>query len=321
MDSPQLFFAFGAIMLVMALLGVALDWFGKPLRHRRFVPKVYRFPDERQPRHSQVRQTEWSDASLILPVAEPPNAQLVRYPDASTAGAVGAANAASSAPSAPLPRDVGPPTAQVPVVGLVPGIEGDDQPIVTLEELSGDTNEADDPLSHIVTLEDVGESHDADGADVPVGTDDEANGTGTATESVDAEASADDAAAVEQATPPAQPETSDVSTSVDAANGDQSERPRGWNAGQYIFNLTNDGNEPSPATVRTRYWKNVASTAGAAMFGQDNVDRMASGKAPRRLNHRSGKSESMRLPTVGYHESGGNTPVPQWPVNEVDPFA
>ena len=47
MSSPETFLAFGAIMLIVALIGVAIDWFGKPLRHRKFIPKAYKFPDER----------------------------------------------------------------------------------------------------------------------------------------------------------------------------------------------------------------------------------------------------------------------------------
>ena len=34
-------------MLIIALIGVAIDWFGTPLRHRKFIPKAYKFPDER----------------------------------------------------------------------------------------------------------------------------------------------------------------------------------------------------------------------------------------------------------------------------------
>ncbi len=47
MSSPETFIAFAAIMFVIALIGAAIDWFGAPLRHRKFVPKAYRFPDER----------------------------------------------------------------------------------------------------------------------------------------------------------------------------------------------------------------------------------------------------------------------------------
>ena len=47
MSSPETFLAFAAIMLIIALIGVAIDWFGTPLRHRKFIPKAYKFPDER----------------------------------------------------------------------------------------------------------------------------------------------------------------------------------------------------------------------------------------------------------------------------------
>ncbi len=115
MDSPQIFIAFGAVMLVIALLGVVIDWFGKPLRHRRFVAKAYRFPDERQPRRSKVRETPWSAAAFVLPVAEPPGPELlVRYPDQSAAAQVAQGPPALSAPSI----DPGPPTTQVAPVDL-----------------------------------------------------------------------------------------------------------------------------------------------------------------------------------------------------------
>lgn len=258
MDSPTLFLAFGAVMLIAALLGVAIDWFGKPLRHRRFVPKVYRFPDERQPRHSQVRRTEWSDASLVLPVVESPP-ELIRYPDPA---------AASVAPPMPALADVGPPTAQVPVVDLDVDMEAagatlDAEPLspaleglVTLEDLQDDEGELDD--DHVVEPE------------------------------------------------PTEDEPADA-------------RGTGWHTGQYVFNLTGEGSAPSSTTIRTRYWKNVAATPGASVFGSTNMERMRTGKAPQRLNHRSGKKETMRL--TGMDFDAGSTPVPTWPSTELDPFA
>ena len=54
MTSPETFIAFAAIMIVIALIGAAIDWIGAPLRHRRFVPKAYRFPDERLFRNESV---------------------------------------------------------------------------------------------------------------------------------------------------------------------------------------------------------------------------------------------------------------------------
>ena len=267
MDSPALFLAFGAVMLVVALLGVAVDWFGKPLRHRRFVPKIYRFPDERQPRHSQVRRTEWSDASLVLPVVEATDERLVRYPDPRLRH--------QGLPTPTPVVDAGPPTIQVPVVDL----EADERPFTAPVESSS--------IDGIVTLEDI----DGDAAEVVTVEDIEGDAAQVVTvEDIEGDASDDD-------------------------------RSEGWQTGQYVFNLTPDGREPSATTVRTRYWKNVAATPGASIFGDANLDRMKAGKAPQRLNHRTGKQETMRLPAVQWSDADGTTPVPAWPANEVDPFA
>lgn len=253
MDSPTLFFAFGAVMLVVALLGVAVDWFGKPLRHRRFVPKVYRFPDERQPRHSQVRRTEWSESSLVLPVVEAPDEGLVRYPDPRLRH--------QGLPTPAAVIDAGPPTIQVPVVDL----DEPSQPFSAPIEPSS--------IDGIVTLEDI---------------------------------AGDDAALID----------------TDAADeSEAAEREVGWKTGQYVFNLKPDGEPPSAATVRTRYWKNVAATPGAAIFGDANLDRMRTGKAPQRLNHRTGRREIMRLSSAQWSDADDTTPIPAWPVSEIDPFA
>lgn len=298
MDSPELFIAFGAVMLVVALLSVAVDWFGKPLKHRRFVPKAYRYPDERQPRRSQVRSTEWSEAPFVMPVVEAPvERQPLRYPDPRTAGSL-------DTPLDPLPPgvgvDLGPPTTMVPVVEL--GVDADtplvfepdtDEDAGSVEGL-GDGDElvaSTEAHPRIVTLEET----DPEAVELATLVDDAGlDGHETETDPADAEP-----------------------TSERSGAG----RLRGWRPGQYVFNLTPDGREPSATTVRTRYWKNVADTGGAGIFGSDNVARMSEGKAPRRFNHRTGKHESMSLPTAGYDVQAGQTPVPAWPVAEVDPFA
>ncbi len=277
MDSPELFIAFGALMLVTALLGVAVDWFGKPLRHRRFVPKIYRFPDERQPRRSQVRATEWSDASLVLPVADQPVERVpLRYPEPG----VGVLDEAPSWSQ----RDIGPPTEQVQVVWTD---DEDAGPVAVHSDDASNTGGDNDhghpdhdTLGSIVTLEDA----DPDNAEL--------------------------ARLVAEAPDHA-----------DSESGVEGERTRGWRPGQYVFNLTPDGDEPSSTTVRVRYWKNVAETGGAGLFGDSNLARMGDGKPPQRRNHRTGKTESMQLPTASYAVTEGRTPVPQWPAAEMDPFA
>lgn len=283
MDSPQLFLAFGAVMLIAALLGVAIDWFGKPLRHRKFVPKAYRYPDERQPRRSKVRATDWSDASFVLPVTESP-AQLMT----GAAHRPSAASALDAAPAERYPRDVGPPTAQVPVIFDDPDLydppAADDAPRDGAEP---DVDDLDLSPQGIVTLEDANPD-DPDLLDDPGGPD-----TADQADAADAPAAAD---------PP------DL-------------RTRGWKPGDYVFNLTPDGREPSATTVRNRYWKNVADTGGAGIFGATNLERMGAGKPPKRRNHRTGKAETMRLPAADHDGTSGETPVPEWGSPELDPFA
>lgn len=287
MDSPEILIAFGAVMLVIALLAVAIDWFGKPMRHRKFVPKIYRFPDERQPRRSQVRETEWSDTAFVLPVVEPPVPEmLVRYPDPRLgAQQVGAAPSALER----SPVDVGPPTAQVPPVALHD--EGDEAttgafaPFDLAAEDSGST-------LGLVTLEDRLGS-DAAGLLQPDGT--VAGGDLTA------------------------PPSDDRAEDADHPDDDPATSPGGWAQGDSVFVPTANGEMPSKATVRSRYWKNVAGTAGVTMFGDANADRMAAGKPPERRNPRTGRVEVMRLPGVEV-ASDAETPVPEWPGSALDPY-
>lgn len=46
MRSFEVVIVFAALMALVALVAVAIDWVGKPLRHRRFIPRLYRYEDE-----------------------------------------------------------------------------------------------------------------------------------------------------------------------------------------------------------------------------------------------------------------------------------
>ena len=232
MESPEIFIAFGAVMLVIALLGVAIDWFGKPLRHRRFVPKIYRFPEERQIRRSKVRETPWSSASFVLPFIDKLPRRVFRYPYAGTA----------DRQQDSFPSD-----------GALAKIEAQELPnIVTLEEKL----RADNP--GLISIGNQGTDPD--------------------------------------------------------------DRSSGWSPGESVFNFTEHGAKPSARTIEMRFWRNVAITNGAAMFGANNLQRMQEGDPPKRWNPRTGQVESMLLPLATFEETGGETPVPSWPEPEPDPF-
>ena len=88
MSSPETFLAFAAIMLIIALIGVAIDWFGTPLRHRKFIPKAYKFPDERLFRsdvfssarridiETRAEHLEGSNYRDVIAVTEPEHVQI-----------------------------------------------------------------------------------------------------------------------------------------------------------------------------------------------------------------------------------------------------
>lgn len=46
MNTFELLIVFAAFMAVIALVAIAIDWVGRPLRNRRFIPRIYRYDDE-----------------------------------------------------------------------------------------------------------------------------------------------------------------------------------------------------------------------------------------------------------------------------------
>ena len=87
-----------------------------------------------------------------------------------------------------------------------------------------------------------------------------------------------------------------------------------------IYNLTKSGSEPTPSTVRSRFWKNVGVSPGAIIFGTSNVERLRDGKPPQRRNPRTSKYETMKVHLLSYEDGHGRTPIPNWPNSSVDPF-
>lgn len=49
MQTFELLIVFAALMAVIALVAIAIDWVGRPLRNRRFIPRIYRYDDEVAP--------------------------------------------------------------------------------------------------------------------------------------------------------------------------------------------------------------------------------------------------------------------------------
>ena len=251
MSSPETFLAFGAIMLIIALIGVAIDWFGTPLRHRKFIPKAYKFPDERlflsdvfssERRTGIQASTEHLEGSKyrdVIAVAEPENVQ-------------------------------------------------------TASSANGDSNEA---------IVEISESSKGE-VKSPVK-------SGVGEETIVRASEFIIGAEAESAKSSEAPEFEAATAGI---------RLQGWSPGDDIYNLTKSGSEPTPSTVRSRFWKNVGVSPGAIIFGTSNVERLRDGKPPRRRNPRTSKYETMKVHLLSYEDGHGRTPIPNWPNSSVDPF-
>lgn len=240
MTDSELIVLFGLAMLALAIVAIAIDWVGKPI-HRRFLPKIYRYPEELQSPPDPSR-TEWSDDTFEVP-DNPPDDQPMAYADGSTEWS----NAELVVPE--------------PFEGAAPG----------------PTLFADVPDE--VLHPDAESSHDEQLADIDIAT-----------------------------------------ASTTAAAPDSSPRGSGWRPGQFIFNLTRDGDEPSAEVVRRRFWRNIGSSEHSRNFGASNAERLAAGRPPTRRNPRTGSIETLALPLKGSGVSGGRTPKPRWPDDDIDPY-
>ena len=49
MGTFELLIVFAALMAVISLVAIAIDWVGRPLKNRRFIPRIYRYEDEVSP--------------------------------------------------------------------------------------------------------------------------------------------------------------------------------------------------------------------------------------------------------------------------------
>ena len=255
MTSPETFIAFAAIMIVIALIGAAIDWVGAPLRHRRFVPKAYRFPDERLFRNESLNNPDI-------------------HASTSSSGSI--------------------------------YFKEETLPIESEERFqSGNGIE-------VLTLETPIKEGATDGTTAELGVDPLQHRGDKASVEIEQEKIA--SIVQDEIKLPLQ----EGVTSPKRHEGTL--RLRGWKPGGYIYNLTQDGREPSPATVKTRYWKNVGAASGSAIFGGHNIERMKDGKPPQRRNFKSGKMETMRISPKSFEESEGEIPIPYWPSNAVDPF-
>ena len=107
---------------------------------------------------------------------------------------------------------------------------------------------------------------------------------------------------------------SDIASSAEAPSASE------WTVGMAL-DATIDDDKPSLAVKATRFWMATAAAVSSdSHYDQDNLDRMAKGKAPRRNNPRSGRKEAMQL--TGLRQASEPSEVRmQWPGDAVDPWS
>lgn len=79
-----------------------------------------------------------------------------------------------------------------------------------------------------------------------------------------------------------------------------------WQNGDAIDKPLADGSAPSWDVVRSRYWKNRATSASKGEFSARNLELMRQGKAPKLYNSRTDKFESVELHHVVPQRAGGS---------------
>lgn len=107
MESFELIIVFAALIAIVALAAIALDWVGKPLRGRRFIARVYRFDDELNGTNPAPPMVVPVPAPTWAP--QPPLAALVDVPNdpaAAEAVDVSAFSESAFAPPSTLARGI-----------------------------------------------------------------------------------------------------------------------------------------------------------------------------------------------------------------------
>jgi hypothetical protein len=279
MSTAEILIVFSALMALIALVTIGIDWIGKPLKHRRFIPHIYRFDDEK------------------LPVDE--------YGNTTLGHALGE------------PADVAPVPHLVPMPYIQPGTHL--LPLQILDHLPS-TISAQAPIPSLI----------AELANPTVAVPTQPNprkiaqlapavaASSIASQSAFTDSLAPDGPVASLDEPPGMFAHSTIAgTRSDPAMPTSSEQA--WVPGMALDMTLND-QKPSLAIKAERFWMATAEATSNSHFDQDDIDRMGSGKAPRRVNPRTGRTEAMQL--TGLRQASDRDDVRmRWPDDSVDPWS
>ncbi|MEM7092519.1 MAG: hypothetical protein AAF567_05925 [Actinomycetota bacterium] len=104
MGTLEILIVFAALMAVIALVAIAIDWVGRPLKTRRFIPRIYRYDDE-------LGAEPVGAPSSMAPVAMMPGMHAAMSAPATAAPAMSAPMVVATVPASLAPAPPAPTTA------------------------------------------------------------------------------------------------------------------------------------------------------------------------------------------------------------------
>ena len=286
MGTAEILIVFSALMALIALVTIGIDWIGKPLRNRRFIPRLYRFEDEKLPVDAYGHTTLTTNEPLLSMMAQVPPMQVQPPPVVVAQVSLSATQPVEHHSNATVRVAA----AQTPPAQISPAQSAPSQTApshIPAAETAHDENAA--PASPSAFSDSLAQPDAARNA----ANDDEAwASTGLMPHSTIAGTAA------------TTPIESTSSTS--------------WHPGMALDTTVED-RKPNLATKAERFWMTTAELASDSHFVDEDVARMASGKAPRRTNPRSGRAEAMQL--TGLRQASTHAEVRmRWPEESVDPW-
>lgn len=325
---------FGALMALIALVTIGIDWIGRPLKHRRFIPRLYRFDDEKLPvdayGHPQLDAPQPDTALTAGPLApaaawappaiyqQPPPVVVATVPEPLTAAS------APSAPPLPPVEDPAPggPDAESTLdydaflAGATEATTTAPNDTGFIDEPPNDGPPDDDELDNRSSRSAFSDRLlAADSGSVPAVGDAAWAATGLVPDQQDDDTSSGDAG-----------QTIEIdrnTTTPDDGRADEADgypiSAAAWKPGMALDATVND-ERPSLATKAERYWQATAASVETSHFDAEAIERMASGRAPRRRNPRTSRVEIMQL--TGLRRASTREDVRMsWPDSSVDPWA
>lgn len=281
MGTAEILIVFSALMALIAVVTIGIDWIGKPLKNRRFIPRMYRFEDEKLPVDAYGHTTLETNEPLLPMMAavppihtQPPPVVVAQVSLSATQPVEHHGNATVQSPAAQISEPQTPRTNSASIPSAAAEIDQVDNPASASRSAFSDS------------LAQTDYAHDAAGAD---------------------KAWLSGALMPHSAIAGTEPTLQPNETSS-----------RSWSPGMALDTTVED-RKPNLATKAERFWMTTAQLASDSHFDDEDIARMATGKAPRRTNPRTGRTEAMQL--TGLRQASTQTDVRmRWPDEAVDPW-